>query len=293
MTQFLRRQLHRVLLISLTLVVVVGILMVWMPYQRELHIARAIEACNGGRARFGYRGPDWLPGSLRSTRLFHRVVSVNLDGEKAVPADLVRDFKELKKLEKLRLVVPISGEHSLDGFHRLTNLSHLHLALTPLSNEDWDEIQNLPLQTLGVNGIGITKHGMRTLGSLTRLQGLHLSETQIDDAELKHINGLTNLESLNLSKTRITGEGLKELQGMTRLRYLNLSGTQVTDAGLEHLLLLKSHLLILDLEGTPISDSGLPHLTKLKVFSLNLKGTRISEAGRESIRQALPDSIVE
>ncbi len=68
---------------------------------------------------------------------------------------------------------------------------------------------------------------------------------------------------------------------------LNLAKTKVTDAGLVHLAKLTS-LTVLDLNGTEITDAGLEHLKRLWLRRLDVRDTRVTEAGAQMLEQAMP-----
>ena len=59
-----------------------------------------------------------------------------------------------------------------------------------------------------------------------------LSETNISDRGLVHLEGLANLKQLALSRHKnVTDKGLVHLQGLTKLKELTLMQTQVSDEG--------------------------------------------------------------
>jgi Leucine-rich repeat (LRR) protein len=62
-----------------------------------------------------------------------------------------------------------------------------------------------------------------------------LSDTNVTDDGLKHLQGLTQLRTLDLSATNVTDAGLKHLQGLTELQILDLNGTKATGDGVKRL----------------------------------------------------------
>ena len=56
--QFLRRHFVRIVIGAVLAVAIYGMLMVWMPYQREQRIAKAIESHGGRRVRILWAGLD-------------------------------------------------------------------------------------------------------------------------------------------------------------------------------------------------------------------------------------------
>jgi predicted negative regulator of RcsB-dependent stress response len=95
--------------------------------------------------------------------------------------------------------------------------------------------------------------------------GVYLGRTQVNDAELAHLQGMTQLGVLHLDDTQVSDAGMAHLRGLTQLEVLLLDDTQVSDAGLA------------DLGG----------LTELRVLSLC--NTQITDAGIAEVQKALPN----
>ena len=94
---------------------------------------------------------------------------------------------------------------------------------------------------------------------------LILTETQVGDAGLAHLETLAKLKTLTLGRIMVTYTGqLARLNGPSGFETESLSGTKVTDAGLVHL------------------------KNKSELRSLYLVGTRVSDAGIRSLQQKLP-----
>ena len=62
---------------------------------------------------------------------------------------------------------------------------------------------------------------------------VHLSRTNVRDADLAHLAALSDLEDLQLTGTPITDAGLVHLKQLTRLTKLNVTGTAVTEQGVK------------------------------------------------------------
>ena len=153
-------------------------------------------------------------------------------------------------------------------------------------------------------GSSVTDTELEYLQELTRLEVLNLSYTQVTDEGLKYLSGLTNLWSLELNETAIGDEGLKYLRGLSKLARLHLTKTRVTDAGLAYLRGLP-RLGLLEISDVQVTDAGLVHLEGLtNLGTLNLTPTKINEelcgefesritdAGVEKLRQALPECAI-
>jgi hypothetical protein len=129
---------------------------------------------------------------------------------------------------------------------------------------------------------------LRLVATLSKLEELNLSNTDIGDIGLAHLQRLTHLRSLALVYTNITDDGLSTIKEMHRLTKLELAGTNISDSGLAHLTSL-SALRELDISDTSITDAGLGHLTKLSGLTrLGMDDTEISREGAAELQKSLP-----
>jgi hypothetical protein len=116
---------------------------------------------------------------------------------------------------------------------------------------------------------------------------LHLSNTGITDAGLRHLAGLPNLRALDLQSTEVRGPGLRHIAPLVE-DWLILKRTAIDDAALRELKGAK-RLLCLDLEDTAITDAGLVHLYGLPKLSLiSLEGTQVAAKGIAALNKAMP-----
>ncbi|MEX0939547.1 MAG: hypothetical protein WDZ59_16910 [Pirellulales bacterium] len=86
-----------------------------------------------------------------------------------------------------------------------------------------------------LSGIRDINSAMEHVPSLTGLEHLNLSETEVNDRDLARIAGLRNLTSLQLTGTQVTDAGLPHLYGLGGLRSLDIDKRHITDAGIEEL----------------------------------------------------------
>ena len=109
------------------------------------------------------------------------------------------------------------------------------------------------------------------LGSMTRLQGLSFSDTEVTGEIPSELGNLTRLAYLDLAETNITGEIPAELGNLTRLEVLVLSGTGLTGQIPPELGNL-ARLGLLDLSNTEMSGdvpAELGNLTRLSWLRLS------------------------
>ncbi|XP_041824644.1 uncharacterized protein si:ch73-173p19.1 [Melanotaenia boesemani] len=162
------------------------------------------------------------------------------------------------------------------------------------------------LQTLSVDGTGVTDVSLQNLATHPALSSLSLGGIPVEDGnhtlqiisglKLTHLtlpgrhtvtdSGLSYLCKLSLlleldltDYTQVTDQGVSQLSTMTRLKKLSLSNTQVTDAGLPALRCLQE-LQDLCLDRTAVTSQGvaelitcLPHLQVLGLASTQVGDT--------------------
>lgn len=226
-------KLRRAVKVSIALAMIVmfcGVVLFWMPYQRELSIAGRIRAsAKDAKIEFGCYGPAWIaPWVQRNLLIFNRIRSIHLP-QNAKFSVLVSDIKALSRIELLSF----SGSDITDG-----ELADLKVLKT--------------LRVLDFRNTAITDAGLEQLHEMTNLERLYLGETAITDEGLRWVGDLTRLDLLDLNQTQISDEGLQHLKGLTRLKQLGVCDSQVTDSGLEFLYSLPNFYVLL-VENTKVT----------------------------------------
>lgn len=108
-------------------------------------------------------------------------------------------------------------------------------------------------------------------------------ESRLADSDLAALAKFTSLESLELGGTRVSGEGFAGVAMPATLQRLYLSGCPLTAAGLKAVASAAPNLNLLALSKTPVEDSWLEPVSKLRLTTLSLDGTRLTDAGLESV----------
>ena len=113
-------------------------------------------------------------------------------------------------------------------------------------------LQPQDLQALVVQG---TNADIRVVSRMNDLRWLLLAGTKVRDHELSALLSLSKLERLNLSATNVTDEGVVHLAQVDSLKDLTLGGDSITDQSIPYL--LKLHRLErLDIRGSGVSEEG-------------------------------------
>jgi hypothetical protein len=125
---------------------------------------------------------------------------------------------------------------------------------------------------------------------------LDLSDKRITDVDFLQLSMLLKLKSLVFDECNFwedTAAGFVHLRGLAHLEDLSCNYTSVCDNAIAHLAGLTS-LRELDLFCcTDITDSSLVHLSKLRHLKrLNVAATSITDAGRTTLKNVLPDCKV-
>jgi internalin A len=127
----------------------------------------------------------------------------------------------------------------------------------------------------------VSDEGLAALGGIVEIEALDLAlfpQKRISDAGLAHLSRLPNLSALSLGRVPVTDAGLAHLSRLSKLSVLVLNSMPITDAGLAKLKRLP--LEHLDLRDTRIGDAGVAHLRAMnRLEHLNLQGTRVTDAG--------------
>jgi internalin A len=177
------------------------------------------------------------------------------------------------------VIVTIEGDNVDDKF--LENIGKLH----------W--VENVDL--VGHFAPDLTPAAMAQLWILPRLKILNTRRgIAIPRGFVTGLAGRTGLRGLWLPQAAVTDDEMAIIGSFTNLEFLQLDGSNVTDRGFAHVANLKK-LTILDmsLTGTKLTDSSIETLAGFQSLkSLNLDRSRMSPAGIERLKRALPKARI-
>lgn len=111
------------------------------------------------------------------------------------------------------------------------------------------------------------------------------------DPVLPHLPAIGTIRAVDLKQTRVTDQGLASLQRIPTVRSLDLSSTDVGDGGVS-LLAGLPELRSLALAGTLVTERSFPVFHRLKLESLDISRTRISEESVRLLRDDLTGTSV-
>ena len=133
----------------------------------------------------------------------------------------------------------------------------------------------------------LSQRGVATLAAIDSLETLVLGETRLDDAGAAHLAQLPKLRVLNVPLAEITDAGLASLAKIPRLELLRVGSPKLTDAGLAALADHPSlrQLIIVD---TPLTDAAVEHVRRMKLESLYLFKTKISDQALAELQRIVP-----
>ncbi|KAJ8375115.1 hypothetical protein SKAU_G00056950 [Synaphobranchus kaupii] len=165
----------------------------------------------------------------------------------------------------------------------LLSLQTLYLDGTGVTEESLEHLATHPtLSSLSLAGIPVTdgNHALQIISDLRLTQLTLPGRHSVTDSGLAFLSRLSLLSELDLTDyTHVTDQGTAQLATMTRLKKLSLSNTLVTDEGLLPLRSLQE-LLELCLDRTAVTSRGvaacvtcLPHLQVLGLASTQVGDT--------------------
>lgn len=158
-----------------------------------------------------------------------------------------------------------------------------------LTAADYQELQTyLNLEDLNLAN---TEPDLAAVSRLKNLQVLALTNTNVDDAGLKHLAGLKNLIYLDLQNTPVTDEGLKTLAGFKSLKKVDL-GQKVTSKGVAELRKRRPDMVVREdefafLAPLHLRQVGLP---MRQVWAYNV-GFRLDTTAQRSYALVFPKSL--
>jgi hypothetical protein len=165
----------------------------------------------------------------------------------------------------------IGADDLAEHLARLPSLNLIDLSGSDLTDDGLERLTALEgLEHLYLRRCAaLSGDGLRHLAAFPHLWYLHLDSGGFIDADIEHVGKVDGLQALGLDFCQgLTSDALRHLRPLSILRALGLVGTAIDDADVEHL-------------------SAMPGLR-----NLNLQRTKVTAAGIDRLRQALPDCAI-
>ncbi len=249
---------------------------------------------------------------LAQCRRLTNVVRLHVD-RSSVSGEGLESVASFTRLRSLSLAGSRVDDAALQHLQGMRQLEVLDLGGTRVTSAGLRHLAGLDrLRVLRLGHTRVSDDGLAHLARLSALSELNLCGTAVAGAGLKHIAFLRGLEILDLGETGTTDDALAWLRGTIRLRVVHLSGTRITDQAMSHALQWPHldtlwldetaitdaalagvsslpRLKELDLRRTAVSDAGLARLHGTGLARLWLMGSRVTQAGVRSLRDARPN----
>lgn len=159
----------------------------------------------------------------------------------------------------------------------------LHLSGTAVTDTGLSQLEGLTVGQVHLSDTQVSDACIEHLQKINRLGALTLSATQISNIGVARISVMPGIVSLGLSSTSIDNQALHHLHDLPNLQMLSISDTDITDEGLEHLSVHRK-LTTLLLTGNQIGDAGVKHLASLSSLRrLELNHAKVTDAGVTSL----------
>lgn len=125
--------------------------------------------------------------------------------------------------------------------------------------------------------------------SLTRLDTLHIEGLGVSDAGLACLRSLENLEVLTLDNTSVSGRGFSDLHGVATLEILGITSSKMTDAGTAELIDFPNLWWISLESNNQLTEATVHHLGRMKSLTqVNLNGTSVTNEEASKLWTLLP-----
>jgi formylglycine-generating enzyme required for sulfatase activity/S1-C subfamily serine protease len=268
----------------------------------------AREPCKG-RPSIDKLMPTWIGGSSSGgTRFLGSIRSLWLGNTQSTPAAPTRPMPKapMPTLETRQIAahfISLGGSVRVRAAGQTTTtlisqvdalppgkfaVTELRLgALKRLTDADLSLARGLPeVESLHLNGTGITDAGLANLEGLTALVHINLNGSpQLTDQALLHLGKITSLEALQLNSTGTTDAGLGHLKNLKSLRQLSLAGVPgVHGPGFAQLIGL-SELRDLSVSNTPFGDQGMSIIQRFENLAiLDISRTQVTDAGATQLK---------
>ena len=188
---------------------------------------------------------------------------------------------------------PNISDASAAQFVKMPALSRLFLTKSQLTDTGVAQLKSMTrLQRLFLASSKVTGTGLAELANCPELRELDLMECSLTDAGFAAIAQLQSLQQLNLTGTPITAANAQQLARLKQLQSLSADRSRLTDDAIAP---LAGHPALINLNAgnNELTDKAVDSLAKIKLLrSVSLYQTKVTRAGADRLKQALPECQV-
>lgn len=225
--------------------------------------------------------------SQRGSYVFidHKPIRLSSIGAESTALDLVQNYSRDRPPRSLKF-----RNSAITGklFEKCKNLPIVRLDIVGCSIDDagirsLSGLQQLESLEISSNAEVIAPAALRSLKDLTNLKVLKIDDCNFDASHVVELAKLNHLEHLDLSNNpRLDDDCTETLSKMSNLIGLAVNNTHISGDGLKKIVKNK-RLKALSLKGLIIGDNDALSLVKLKLESLNVEATAITDKGLEAL----------
>mgnify|MGYP001971164894 FL=1 len=190
---------------------------------------------------------------------------------------------EVHSLDLSGTAISDAGVIALEPLDSLRSLSLRATSISRAALAHLPPVRDLDVAWTGLGDFCDPRHRLRGLRTLDLSNG---RGTRLTDGALRCLSELSRLTSLSLAGNVIGDSSMTSVASLQDLRSLDLTNTRVGDRGIEHLASLP-RLRSVQLFGLPITDRSAPTLRSMRLQSVDLRETRVSEEARGQVLDSL------
>jgi hypothetical protein len=159
------------------------------------------------------------------------------------------------------------------------NLRMLEFSYTEVTAASFRELHRFK-DLRSIFALNLDDACLECFSTITQLEQLIISDSNITDLGLEHLGRLENLRKVNLNLTSITGSGFARFKPLPNLRFLRITGECLNDQGMANIVKMAPSITELFVGEAKLTDFAVNEILKLKQLQmLEISGTEISEDG--------------
>jgi Leucine-rich repeat (LRR) protein len=241
---------------------------------------------------------------LSYIRGWKKLERLNLHGTDVTDITMQQYVSEMPSLRSLDIGYTLVGNLGIEALASLPSIENLVIGGNKIDGGALHVLELLPkLAELDLSGkqnrngaiwtAVVTDFDLKVIGGLKQLRSLNIAGLNISDLGVSQLKTITGLQSLDLSRTQVTNKVFDTLIQLQNLERLSLWRVKRIDDGAAAQIAGLKHVNTLDLSETAITDHALEQMAGMKQLRrLYLSGSKVTSAGLEAFRRAVPQCEV-